>query len=115
MLAPMPHVILVAPAAFKGTLGPRQVAEALAAGVRRAVPGASVLECPVADGGNGLLDVVLPARGAPRPAVRTSPDRRLGLGGNGLDRRRDGDHRNRVGLWAAPGPAGEPGSDRPHD
>jgi glycerate kinase len=57
----MPPVILVAPAAFKGTLGPREVAEALATGVRRAVPGASVLECPVADGGNGLLDVVLPA------------------------------------------------------
>jgi len=57
----MPHVILVAPAAFKGTLGPRQVTEALAAGVRRAAPGAVVLECPVADGGNGLLDVVLPA------------------------------------------------------
>ena len=56
----MPPVILVAPAAFKGTLGPRQVAEALAIGVRRAVPGALVLECPVADGGNGLLDVVLP-------------------------------------------------------
>src|SRR3954468_17143057 len=54
-------VILVAPAAFKGTLGPRQVAEAFAAGVRRAIPDASVLECPVADGGNGLLDVVLPA------------------------------------------------------
>ena len=56
----MPPVIVVAPAAFKGTLGPRQVAEALAAGVRRAFPGALVLECPVADGGNGLLDVVLP-------------------------------------------------------
>jgi len=56
----VPPVILVAPAAFKGTLGPRQVAEALAIGVRRAVPGALVLECPVADGGNGLLDVVLP-------------------------------------------------------
>lgn len=55
----MPPVILVAPAALKGTLGPRQVAEALAAGVRRAAPGATVLECPVADGGNGLLDVVL--------------------------------------------------------
>jgi len=54
-------IILVAPAAFKGTLGPRQVAEAIAAGVRRAVPGATVLECPIADGGNGLLDVVLPA------------------------------------------------------
>jgi glycerate 2-kinase len=57
----MPPFVLVAPAAFKGTLGPRQVAEALAAGVRRAVPGATVLECPVADGGNGLLDAVLPS------------------------------------------------------
>ncbi|HXE83588.1 MAG TPA: glycerate kinase, partial [Gemmatimonadales bacterium] len=57
----MPLVILVAPAAFKGTLGPRQVAEAIAAGVRRAAPHATVLECPVADGGNGLLDVVLSA------------------------------------------------------
>ena len=57
----MAPIILVAPAAFKGTLGPRQVAEAIATGVRRAVPGALVLECPVADGGNGLLDVVLPA------------------------------------------------------
>lgn len=57
----MAPVVLVAPAAFKGTLGPRQVAEAIAAGVRRAIPDASVLECPVADGGNGLLDVVLPA------------------------------------------------------
>ena len=56
----MPPVVLVAPAAFKGTLGPREVAEAFAAGVRRAVPDATVLECPVADGGNGLLDVVLP-------------------------------------------------------
>jgi glycerate kinase len=56
----MSPVVLVAPAAFKGTLGPRQVAEALAAGVRRAVPDATVLECPVADGGNGLLDAVLP-------------------------------------------------------
>jgi glycerate kinase len=52
-------VVLVAPAAFKGTLGPRQVAEAIAAGVRRALPEARVLECPVADGGNGLLDAVL--------------------------------------------------------
>ncbi|MGH7607025.1 MAG: glycerate kinase family protein [Gemmatimonadales bacterium] len=55
----MPLVVLVAPAAFKGTLGPRRVAEALAVGVRRAVPDATVLECPVADGGNGLLDVIL--------------------------------------------------------
>src|SRR6266576_3516587 len=51
--------ILVAPAAFKGTLGPRQVAEALSAGVRRAVPEASLLLVPIADGGDGLLDAVL--------------------------------------------------------
>src|ERR1041385_4395993 len=36
-------VILVAPSAFKGTLGPRQVAEAISAGARRAVLGDAVL------------------------------------------------------------------------
>ena len=56
----MSHLVLIAPAAFKGTLGPRQVADALAAGVRRALPEASVLQCPVSDGGDGLLDAVLP-------------------------------------------------------
>src|SRR5881394_447863 len=56
----MPDVILVAPAAFKGTLGPRQVAEAISAGARRALPGAAVLQCPISDGGDGLLDAVLP-------------------------------------------------------
>src|SRR2546430_1918525 len=56
----MHDVVLVAPAAFKGTLGPRQVAEALSAGARRAMPGVSVLQCPISDGGDGLLDAVLP-------------------------------------------------------
>ena len=53
-------VILVAPAAFKGSFGPRQVADSIAAGVRRAIPDARVLTCPVADGGDGLLEAVLP-------------------------------------------------------
>src|SRR2546428_781301 len=52
----MSQLILVAPAAFKGTLGPRRVADALAVGARRALPGAAVLQCPIADGGDGLLD-----------------------------------------------------------
>ncbi len=56
----MTDIILIAPAAFKGTFGPRQVAEALSAGARRALPGVSVLQCPVSDGGDGLLDAVLP-------------------------------------------------------
>ena len=56
----MTRVVLVAPAAFKGSLGPRQVADALAAGVRQALPDATVLHCPISDGGDGLLDAVLP-------------------------------------------------------
>lgn len=68
----MPPVILVAPAAFKGTLSPRRVAAALAAGVRRAAPDATVLECPVADGGNGLLDVVLPGPAALRERLEVT-------------------------------------------
>src|ERR1041384_3858022 len=55
----MSQLILVAPAAFKGTLGPRQVADALALGARRALPNATVLQCPISDGGDGLLDAVL--------------------------------------------------------
>src|SRR5205814_597899 len=56
----MSDIILVAPAAFKGTIGPRQVAEAISMGARRALPGATVLQCPISDGGDGLLDAVLP-------------------------------------------------------
>src|SRR2546428_1993478 len=55
----MSQLILIAPAAFKGTLGPRQVADAMAVGARRALPDASVLQCPISEGGDGLLDSVL--------------------------------------------------------
>src|SRR2546430_1944396 len=55
----MSQLILVAPPAFRGTWGPRGVADALAVGARRAMPGAAVLQCPIADGGDGLLDAVL--------------------------------------------------------
>lgn len=55
----MSETILIAPTAFKGTYGPRLVADALAQGARAVLPHASVLTCPVADGGDGLLDAVL--------------------------------------------------------
>src|SRR5439155_56497 len=55
----MSPVVLVAPAAFKGPHGPRQVAEALSTGIRRALPEASLLQSPISDGGDGLLDAVL--------------------------------------------------------
>jgi glycerate kinase len=64
-------LILVAPAAFKGSFSPRAVADAIAAGVRRAAPEATVLLCPVADGGDGLLDAVLPP-GSLRERVQVS-------------------------------------------
>src|SRR5256884_2861501 len=55
----MSQLILVAPAAFKGTLGPGQVADALAVGAGGGLPEAAVLQCPISDGGDGLLDAVL--------------------------------------------------------
>src|SRR2546425_5927097 len=70
----MSQLILVAPAAFKGTLGPRQVADALAVGARRALPDASVLQCPISDGGDGLLDSVL-APGALRERLTVTGPR----------------------------------------
>lgn len=51
--------ILVAPNAFKGWLTAHEAAEAIAAGVRAAAPSAAVEVLPVADGGDGTLDVLV--------------------------------------------------------
>src|SRR6266498_157275 len=56
----MARLILLATAALKGNLGPRQVAEEIEVGVRLAMPNAFVLLFPISDGGDGLLDSVLP-------------------------------------------------------
>src|SRR5258705_8255106 len=69
----MSQLILIAPAAFKGTLGPRQVADALADGARRALPDATVLQCPISDGGDGLLDAVLPKESLRETVPVTGP------------------------------------------
>src|SRR5437763_1401136 len=69
----MATTVLVAPSAFKGTLGPRQVTEALSAGIRRVLPEASVLQCPVSDGGDGLLDAVLPPEALRERVQLTGP------------------------------------------
>jgi glycerate 2-kinase len=60
---PGPYRVVVAPDSFKGSLDARAVAAAIGAGVRDAIPDAVVVERPVADGGEGLLDVLLPALG----------------------------------------------------
>src|SRR2546423_3381027 len=65
--------ILVAPAAFKGTMGPRQVAEALSAGIRGAVPEAWWPQGPISEGGEGLLDAGLTRGSLREPVSVTGP------------------------------------------
>jgi glycerate 2-kinase len=50
--------VVVAPDGFGGTLSPREAARAIADGWRDRRPGDEVVELPLADGGEGLLDVV---------------------------------------------------------
>jgi glycerate kinase len=62
--------VVIAPDSFKGTLAADRVAAALAAGWRSARPGDEVVALPVADGGEGTLDVFAAAvPGARRHAV----------------------------------------------
>ncbi|MEA2214454.1 MAG: glycerate 2-kinase [Solirubrobacteraceae bacterium] len=63
---------LIAPDAFKGTFSAAEVAAAIARGVRAA--GAEAEECPVADGGEGTVDVLLdPLGGEQRAAICQDP------------------------------------------
>jgi glycerate kinase len=64
---------LVCPDKFKGTLGAAQAAAAMAAGLSTAGYD-EVVELPLADGGEGTLDVLLAARGGSRrSAMVTGP------------------------------------------
>jgi glycerate kinase len=69
--------IVVAPAAFAGTLRAPQVAAALARGFEAG--GWPVDPCPVADGGRGTLEVLLPALGGETAAVSVD-GRDVGIG-----------------------------------
>ncbi len=55
--------IVIAPAAFKGSLSPLQAARAIDLGVRSTLPQADTLLVPVADGGDGTLEVIHHVRG----------------------------------------------------
>ncbi|MFL5824807.1 MAG: glycerate kinase [Solirubrobacteraceae bacterium] len=55
----IPETVLVAPDSFKGTLSSPQVAEAVAEGLTSA--GRPVDVCPVADGGEGTMEVLVKA------------------------------------------------------
>ncbi|HWC87843.1 MAG TPA: glycerate kinase [Solirubrobacteraceae bacterium] len=60
-MAAIPDTVLVAPDAFKGTLTAREVTDAIVRGLEAA--GRPVDPCPVADGGEGTLDVLTVALG----------------------------------------------------
>src|SRR3954454_9579957 len=69
--------ILVAPAAFGGTLRAPQVAAALARGLEAG--GWPVDPCPVSDGGAGTLEVLLPVLAGETAAVSVA-GRDFGIG-----------------------------------
>jgi glycerate kinase len=69
--------VLIAPAAFKGTLRAPEVAAALARGLEAG--GWQVDPCPLADGGAGTLEVLLPALGGETAAVAVG-GREVGIG-----------------------------------
>lgn len=58
--------IVVAPDSFKECLPAREVAAVIADAARAVLPGADVVECPLSDGGEGLLDVLAAAFGGER-------------------------------------------------
>jgi glycerate kinase len=62
-------IVVIAPDSFKGSLSAQDVAQAIADGVRRALPEAQVRLCPMADGGEGTLDAML-AQGGEKRVLR---------------------------------------------
>ncbi len=50
--------ILCAPDKFKGSLTASEAAESMAAGIRRVDPSITIDSCPVADGGEGTIDII---------------------------------------------------------
>lgn len=56
--------ILIAPDKFKGTLSAREVAEAIVAGLREILPEPKIDIVPMADGGEGTVEVISQALGA---------------------------------------------------
>ncbi|HET9104517.1 MAG TPA: glycerate kinase [Solirubrobacteraceae bacterium] len=79
----VPTTVLVAPDSFKGTFTAAQVARAIGQGLEAA--GYPVDLCPVADGGEGTLDALVPALGvAERVAPARDPFGRAITAGYGL-------------------------------
>ncbi len=59
----MSYTIVVAPSGFKESLGAREVADHIAAGISRVMPDATLLRAPMADGGEGFTEALVDATG----------------------------------------------------
>lgn len=70
--ARQPLTLVIAPNALKGSCSASSAAAALAEGARRAAPDAEIRLVPVADGGDGLVEVACDALGAERRQVRVT-------------------------------------------
>ena len=68
----IPTRILVAPSGFKESLSPEGVCQAVAAGVRRLLPGAVVVELPLVDGGEGSAATMARATGGDLVTTRVT-------------------------------------------
>src|SRR4051812_35410803 len=66
--------VVVAPDKFKGSLTAAEVAERVAAGLRRFHPDLDVRFAPIADGGDGTLAAVTARGFTPVPAMVSGPD-----------------------------------------
>lgn len=55
--------VVIAPDSFKDSLSAQGVAQAVASGLREVWPDAQLVECPMADGGEGTIEAVLAACG----------------------------------------------------
>lgn len=64
--------ILIAPNALKGSLDAASVASHLAAGLKRAFPEIVITELPIADGGEGTVDILVKATGGTRIECETT-------------------------------------------
>lgn len=61
--AKMPFTILIAPSGFKESLSVKDVTEAIARGVSRALPDCRILKAPMVDGGEGTVEALVDATG----------------------------------------------------
>lgn len=68
----IPHRILVAPSGFKESLDAAQVADALARGVRRVLPGTMIDTVPMVDGGEGTARALAGSTGGSLVPVRVT-------------------------------------------